>query len=61
KTNDKEKTDIYVKAGLDIAKIFPNTTLSFEYASNDLNGGVNEGTRTDKTMGLLYTKLKISF
>jgi|GEM_PF-5050307 len=60
-TDDKAKTDIYVKAGLDIAKIFPNTTLSFEYASNDLNGGVNEGTRTDKTMGLLYTKLKISF
>ena len=57
----KAKTDIYVKAGLDIEKIFPNTTLSFEYASNDLNGGVKEGGITDKTMGLFYTKLKISF
>ncbi|MCX7656032.1 MAG: hypothetical protein N2Z76_05870 [Treponemataceae bacterium] len=59
-TTDKGKTDIYIKAGLDIEKIFPNTTLSFEYASNDLNGGVNNGVTTDKTMGLFYTKLKIS-
>lgn len=60
-TTDKAKTDIYVKAGLDIGQIFPNTTLSFEYASNDLNGGVNNGATTDKTMGLFYTKLKIAF
>jgi len=59
---DKEKTDMYLKAGLDIEKIFPNTTLSFEYASNDLNGGVvANGATTDKTMGLFYTKLKIAF
>jgi len=60
-TNDKEKTDMYVKAGLDIGQIFPNTTLSFEYASNDLNGGVDNGSTTDKTAGLFYTKLKIAF
>uniref|UniRef100_A0A7C3ELT5 Uncharacterized protein n=1 Tax=Gracilinema caldarium TaxID=215591 RepID=A0A7C3ELT5_9SPIR len=59
--NDKAKTDMYVKAGLDIGQIFPNTTLSFEYASNDLNGGVANGGTTDKTAGLFYTKLKISF
>jgi len=58
---DKKKTDMYLKAGLDIEKIFPNTTLSFEYASNDLNGGVDNGDTTDKTMGLFYTKLKIAF
>ena len=61
KTNDKAKTDMYVKAGLDIGQIFPNTTLSFEYASNDLNGGVANGVTTDKTAGLFYTKLKIAF
>lgn len=60
-TTDKAKTDMYLKAGLDIEKIFPNTTLSFEYASNDLNGGVANGATTDKTMGLFYTKLKIAF
>jgi hypothetical protein len=60
-TTDNAKTDVYVKAGLDIEKIFPNTTLSFEYASNDFVGGVGNGVTTDKTMGLFYTKLKISF
>ena len=60
-TTDEAKTDIYLKAGLDIAQIFPNTTLSFEYASNDFNGGVSNGAVTDNTMGLFYTKLKIAF
>jgi hypothetical protein len=59
--DDKAKTDMYLKAGLEIGQVFPNTTLSFEYASNDLNGGVSNGEITDKTIGLFYTKLTISF
>jgi hypothetical protein len=71
---DEFASDIYVKAGLDIAKIFPNCTLSFLYQSNDFNGGVF---RTDPnvaptnldtfdankafTMGMFATTLKISF
>jgi hypothetical protein len=53
-------SDIYVKAGLEIAKIFPNTTLSFAYASNDFNGGVNNITDSD-TIGMFATTLKIAF
>lgn len=58
---DEAASDIYIKAGLDIENIFPNCTLSFEYASNDLNGGVLDGAVTDKTMGIFYTKFKIAF
>ena len=54
-------TDIYVKAGLDIAKIFPNTTLSFLYQSNDFNGGVGNVATGAQTMGMFATTLKISF
>ncbi len=62
--NDEAKTDFYLKAGVDIAQIFPNCTLSFEYASNDFVGGVYDpatDTTNNKTMGQLYTQLKISF
>jgi len=58
---DEAKTDFYLKAGVDIAQIFPNCTLSLEYASNDFVGGVANGATSDGTMGLLYTKFKISF
>jgi len=61
--DDEAATDMYVKAGVDIENIFPNCTLSFEYASNDLNGGaadVTDGAVTEDTMGLFYTKFKIA-
>lgn len=66
---DNAKTDVYFKAGLDIASIFPNTKLSFAYASNDFVGNVGnidsvgdaaEGTKIGP-MGKFETTLKIAF
>lgn len=54
-------SDIYLKAGLDIAKIFPNTSLEFLYQSNDFNGGVGNVATGAQPIGMFQTKLKISF
>ncbi len=63
---DELKTDVFVKAGLEIAKIFPNTTLSFDYASNDFVGGVGNlpsasQTKSDQPLGKFEASLKIGF
>lgn len=63
-TTDIAKTDAYFKAGLDIAKIFPNTTLSFAYASNDFVGdttGEADLGNKNGPMGMFSTTLKIAF
>jgi len=58
-SND-EKTDAYLKLALEIAQIFPNTTLSFNYNSNDIIGGIANGAQNDMG-GMVSSTLKIAF
>jgi len=63
---DEQKTDVYIKAGVDITKIFANTTISIDYMSNDFVGGVGNVAAADQNMmnkplGAITTTLKISF
>jgi hypothetical protein len=55
------QTDIYVKAGVEVAKIFPNTTWTVMYQSNDFVGGVGNVAASTRTLGALTTTLKIAF